>query len=155
MCQRARNWTSSVRGTVEEARVNLVEAVEGFLKVASPSEIRWRLKKEMYILPILPTLPKPRVKSTARSRVAYTPHGRDAHVLLRRIAALAMRESATLTFIVTDHLRLRGGKPGPRQRSSERQQKRTARLGLSVTRLIPAANQARLRQPRSAGAATG
>ena len=56
--------------TVEKARVNLVEAVEGFLEVASQSEIRRRLKKETYILPILPTLPKPRVKSTARSKVA-------------------------------------------------------------------------------------
>ncbi len=56
--------------TVEEARVNLVEAVEGFLEVASQSEIKRRLKKETYILPILPTLPKPRVKSTARSKVA-------------------------------------------------------------------------------------
>ena len=31
--------------TVEGARLNLVEAVEGFLEVASPSEIRRRLKK--------------------------------------------------------------------------------------------------------------
>ncbi len=30
--------------TVEGARLNLVEAVEGFLEVASPSEIRRRLK---------------------------------------------------------------------------------------------------------------
>lgn len=30
--------------TVEEARLNLLEAVEGFLEVASPSEIRRRLK---------------------------------------------------------------------------------------------------------------
>jgi predicted RNase H-like HicB family nuclease len=29
--------------TVEQARLNLVEAVEGFLEVASPSEIRRRL----------------------------------------------------------------------------------------------------------------
>jgi hypothetical protein len=55
---------------VEKARVNLVEAVEGFLEVASQSEIKRRLKKETYILPILPTLPKPRVKSTSRSKVA-------------------------------------------------------------------------------------
>ncbi|CAG0936104.1 hypothetical protein TFLX_04970 [Thermoflexales bacterium] len=32
--------------TVEGARENLVEAVEGFLEVASQSEIRRRLKKE-------------------------------------------------------------------------------------------------------------
>jgi len=30
--------------TIETARLNLVEAVEGFLEVASPSEIRGRLK---------------------------------------------------------------------------------------------------------------
>ena len=32
--------------TVETARLNLVEAVEGFLEVASPSEVRRRLKTE-------------------------------------------------------------------------------------------------------------
>jgi predicted RNase H-like HicB family nuclease len=32
--------------TAEVARLNLVEAVEGFLEVASPSEIRRRLKAE-------------------------------------------------------------------------------------------------------------
>jgi len=30
--------------TVEEARLNLVEAVEGFFEVASPSEIKFQLK---------------------------------------------------------------------------------------------------------------
>jgi len=30
--------------TIEEARLNLVEAVEGFLEVAPPSEIQRRLK---------------------------------------------------------------------------------------------------------------
>jgi predicted RNase H-like HicB family nuclease len=44
-------------GTVEEARLNLVEAVEGFLEIASSSEIRRRLKTEMYVMPIMPTLP--------------------------------------------------------------------------------------------------
>jgi predicted RNase H-like HicB family nuclease len=34
--------------TVEEARLNLLEAVEGFFKAASPSEIRRRLKKQTY-----------------------------------------------------------------------------------------------------------
>ncbi len=43
--------------TVENARLNLVEAVEGFLEVASPSEVRRRLKKETYVMPIMPTLP--------------------------------------------------------------------------------------------------
>lgn len=43
--------------TVEEARRNLVEAVEGFFEAASPLEIRRRLKKETYTVPIMPTLP--------------------------------------------------------------------------------------------------
>jgi predicted RNase H-like HicB family nuclease len=42
--------------TIEEARLNLVEAVEGFFEAASPSEIRRRLKKETYIMPIMPTI---------------------------------------------------------------------------------------------------
>ena len=40
--------------TVEQARLNLVEAVEGFLETASPSEIQRRLKKETYVMPIMP-----------------------------------------------------------------------------------------------------
>lgn len=43
--------------TIEEARFNLLEAVEGFFEVASPSEIRRRLKKEVYIMPIMPMVP--------------------------------------------------------------------------------------------------
>lgn len=44
--------------TVEEARLNLVEAVEGFFEAASPSEIQRRLKrKETYVMPIMPILP--------------------------------------------------------------------------------------------------
>ena len=43
--------------TVEAARLNLVEAVEGFLEVASPSEVRRRLKTETYVMPIMPTVP--------------------------------------------------------------------------------------------------
>jgi len=42
--------------TVEEARRNLVEAVEGFFEVASPSEIQRRLKMETYVMPIMPTI---------------------------------------------------------------------------------------------------
>ena len=38
-------------GTVEEARSDLLEAVEGFFEVASPSEIGRRLKKETYKSP--------------------------------------------------------------------------------------------------------
>ena len=43
--------------TVEAARSNLLEAVEGFFEVASPSEIKRRLKKETYIMPLMPVLP--------------------------------------------------------------------------------------------------
>lgn len=43
--------------TIEEARFNLLEAVEGIFAVASPSEIRRRLKKETYIMPIMPMVP--------------------------------------------------------------------------------------------------
>ena len=52
--------------TVEEARRNLLEAVEGFFEVASSSEIRRRLKKETYVMPIMPTAPTVRPRSTAR-----------------------------------------------------------------------------------------
>lgn len=43
--------------TVEEARLSLPEAVEGFLEMASPSEIRRRLRTETYVMPIMPTVP--------------------------------------------------------------------------------------------------
>ncbi len=43
--------------TVEGARFNLLEAVEGFFEVASSSEIKRRLKKETYIMPLMPVLP--------------------------------------------------------------------------------------------------
>ena len=52
--------------TVEEARLNLVEAVEGFFEVASPSEIRRRLKTETYVMPIMPAIPPRRTKPAAR-----------------------------------------------------------------------------------------
>ena len=50
--------------TVEGARFNLLEAVEGFFEAASPSEIKRRLKKETYIMPLMPVLP---IKPTARA----------------------------------------------------------------------------------------
>lgn len=56
--------------TVEEARLNLVEAVEGFFEVASPSEIRRRLKKETYVMPIMPTVPVHSIKQAARLKSA-------------------------------------------------------------------------------------
>ncbi len=43
--------------TIEEARRNLVEAVEGFFEVASASEVRRRLKTETYVMSIMPTVP--------------------------------------------------------------------------------------------------
>jgi len=48
--------------TIEEARLNLVEAVEGFFEVASASEVRHRLKKETYIMPMMPNLPSTHTK---------------------------------------------------------------------------------------------
>ena len=50
--------------TIEQARMNLLEAVEGFFEVASPSEIRRRLKKETYIMPIMPSVPNVRTRQT-------------------------------------------------------------------------------------------
>ncbi len=51
--------------TVEEARANLLEAVELFFEVASPSEIRRRMKKETYIMPLMPVVSALKVKPTA------------------------------------------------------------------------------------------
>ncbi len=42
--------------TIEQARMNLLEAVEGFFEIASPSEIRRRLKTETYVMPIMPNI---------------------------------------------------------------------------------------------------
>lgn len=53
--------------TVEDARANLLEAVELFFEVASPSEIKRRLKKETYIMPLMPSLPVAKTKPTARA----------------------------------------------------------------------------------------
>jgi len=55
--------------TVEDARRNLLEAVEGFFEVASASEIKRRLKKETYIMPIMPAAPISAFQAPAR-----TPH---------------------------------------------------------------------------------
>ena len=43
--------------TVEAARSNLLEAVEGFFETASPSEVKRRLKKETYVMPLMPEMP--------------------------------------------------------------------------------------------------
>lgn len=56
--------------SVEDARMNLLEAVEGFLEVASPSEIRRRLRKETYVIPIMPTAPTTKFKQAMRVRHA-------------------------------------------------------------------------------------
>ncbi len=53
--------------TVEQARMNLLEAVEGFLEVASPSEIRRRLKTETYVMPIMPAAPNIKIRSATRA----------------------------------------------------------------------------------------
>jgi predicted RNase H-like HicB family nuclease len=59
--------------TVEEARLNLLEAVEGFFEVASPSEIRRRLKKQTYIMPIMPTVPL-KVRQAVSQTIRFTSH---------------------------------------------------------------------------------
>jgi predicted RNase H-like HicB family nuclease len=51
--------------TIEEARRNLVEAVEGFFEVASTSEIQRRLKTETYVMSIMPTVPSGRTVEVA------------------------------------------------------------------------------------------
>ncbi len=56
--------------TIEEARLNLVEAVEGFLEAVSPSEIRRRLKTETYIMPIMPVMPASRGRQATGSKRA-------------------------------------------------------------------------------------
>jgi predicted RNase H-like HicB family nuclease len=57
--------------TVETARLNLVEAVEGFLEVASPSEIRRRLKTETYVMPIMPLMPSTASRSSQRASMSH------------------------------------------------------------------------------------
>ena len=52
--------------TIEDARANLLEAVELFLEAASPSEIKRRLKTETYVMPIMPVVRNLKVKPSAR-----------------------------------------------------------------------------------------
>lgn len=54
--------------SVEDARLNLVEAVEGFLEVVSPSELRRRLKTDTYVMPIMPVMPPTVSSATAGTR---------------------------------------------------------------------------------------
>lgn len=56
--------------TVEEARLNLVEAVEGFFEVASPSEIRRRLKFGFSILKVSALLGQKPLTVTLASKAA-------------------------------------------------------------------------------------
>ncbi len=53
--------------TIEEARANLLEAVELFFEVASPSEVKRRLKKETYVMPLMPNVSKLKSKPIARA----------------------------------------------------------------------------------------
>lgn len=57
--------------TVEEARLNLVEAVEGFLEVASSSEVKRRLKTETYVMPIMPMMPHSTSTGSAGSHLEH------------------------------------------------------------------------------------
>jgi predicted RNase H-like HicB family nuclease len=60
--------TWSVRGkSIEDARSNLLEAVELFFEVASPSEIKKRLKKETYVMPLMPVVPNLKAKPSLRA----------------------------------------------------------------------------------------
>jgi predicted RNase H-like HicB family nuclease len=51
--------------TVEAARSNLLEAVEGFFEAASPSEIKRRLKTDTYVMPLIPTIPDSKMAAWA------------------------------------------------------------------------------------------
>ena len=53
--------------TIEDARSNLLEAVELFFEAASPSEIKRRLKKETYIMPLMPAVPNMKAKPSLRA----------------------------------------------------------------------------------------
>jgi predicted RNase H-like HicB family nuclease len=53
--------------TIEEARANLLEAVELFFEVASASEIKRRLKKETYVMPLMPAVPNLKMKTSVRA----------------------------------------------------------------------------------------
>lgn len=53
--------------TIEEARANLLEAVELFFEVASPSEIKRRMKKETYVMPLMPVVPNLKMKAVVRA----------------------------------------------------------------------------------------
>lgn len=53
--------------SIEDARANLLEAVELFFEVASPSEVKRRLKKETYVMPLMPDIPIMKSKPSVRA----------------------------------------------------------------------------------------
>jgi len=53
--------------SIEDARANLLEAVELFFEAASPSEIKRRLKKETYVMPLMPNIPIMKSKPSVRA----------------------------------------------------------------------------------------
>ena len=56
--------------TPEQARLNLVEAVELFFETAAPSEVRRRLKHPKIITSIMPTVPAIRAKQSNTRKTA-------------------------------------------------------------------------------------
>lgn len=53
--------------SIEDARANLLEAVELFLEVASPSELKKRLKTETYVMPLMPVVRNLKAKPSVRA----------------------------------------------------------------------------------------
>ena len=95
-----RNRILSVRA-VEEARQNLIEAVEGFFEVASPSEIRRRLKREIYVLPIMPVIP------SSWRNLAFNSHLQEVNMnvmeIEKAIQLLSAEEFSSLMFWIAEY----------------------------------------------------
>lgn len=53
--------------TIEDARANLLEAVELFFEVASPAEVKRRLKTETYVMPLMPAVRSLKAKTSAKA----------------------------------------------------------------------------------------
>lgn len=56
--------------TAEQARLNLVEAVELFFETAAPSEVRRRLKHPKMVTSIMPAMPTLRAKPSSARKSA-------------------------------------------------------------------------------------
>ncbi len=56
--------------TAEQARLNLVEAVELFFETAAPSEVRRRLKHPKIVTSIMPTMPAIHTKQSNTRKAA-------------------------------------------------------------------------------------